>query len=269
MKNIKFIAIIALFTVFSSCKSGNNRYSENLQTALKGLNKLTVSDRFIDSIEHIVQQNAQPPFPIYSLEGKQMTREDINKKKINITFDYFGDSQGNVKAVVFRDLTEAELKASFDKMDKEKAKQEKAIENLIGKDAPVFSTSSVDKTPLDLNLLRGQVVVLNFWFIHCHACVQEMPELNQIKAEFKDKAVTFIGLTFDKETETKAFLQNTKFDFHVIANAKNIFDQYGIQPCPTTLVIDKTGKVIAYQIGYEPAGNISQAKIRKNILAAL
>ena len=194
MKKIKSAAFLILIVFFTFCKNDNSAYSKNLQTALKGLTKLTVSEHFVDSIEQIAQENAQPPFTIYSLEGKPLTREEVNKKQMNITFDCFGDSQGTLKAVVFRDLTEV---------------------------------------------------------------------------EFKGKSVTFIGLTFDKEAETKAFLQKTKFDFQVIADAQKIFDQYGIKPCPATIVIDKNGKIISSQIGYEPYQNLSQTKLRKGILAAL
>ena len=188
---------------------------------------------------------------------------------MNTTVDIFGDNIDNIKAVVFRDLTDAELKAFFDKSNEEGKSREKIISDLVTKDAPIFSATDVNGTPIDLQKLKGKVVVLNFWFINCHGCVQEMPELNQIKAEFKDKDVVFIGLTFDKLDKTKAFLAKTKFDFQIIAEAQPIFDKFGISPCPVSLVIDKNGKIISSQLGYEPAENASKNKLQKGIHAAL
>src|SRR3954466_1343789 len=45
-----------------------------------------------------------------------------------------------------------------------------------GEESPYFSTQTTDGSSVNMNSLRGKVVVLNFWFIGCPACVYEMPK---------------------------------------------------------------------------------------------
>ena len=66
-----------------------------------------------------------------------------------------------------------------------------------------------------------KLYVINFWFIHCKPCVQEIPDLNKLAKAFKDQPVAFVALTFDTNDDVAAFLKTTPFNFTHIVN-KNI-----------------------------------------------
>lgn len=265
MKTLSLKVLFFFLLLIPSCKNEAPVYSEKLETSLKGFNRLRLTDHEIHDVLKLIQQNDQLAFPVYSIDGALLTREQVLKKTMNVTLDCYGESPENLKAVVFRDQTKAEVEAFFKRFDEEARLHAKKRVNLVSKPAPLFTTKDIEGQEVDLAALKGKVVVLNFWFIGCYACVQEMPELNETVQAYQRKDVVFLGLTFDKAQNTKAFLQRTRFDYRIIAEAKPIIDLYGGGGFPRNIVIDKTGTVIASEVGYKPYRNVS----RKNLMAAI
>lgn len=269
MKMINQIVAVLFLFLLSNCSTDSPRYSENLENQLVGLNRLTLTQKENDSILSRISSDAGSDFPVYSLEGEVLSAAQIRKQEMNMTVDCFGDSHANIQAVVFRSMTKAELDEFFHDIKKRVERDKKARPNLKGKPAPAFASTDVHGNAVDLAALKGKVVVLNFWFIHCYPCVQEMPELNQTVQDFSGKEVVFIGLTFDNEAETKAFLQRRKFDYQIVADAQQVFDRYSNPPSPTNIVIDKNGQVAFVEYGYRPHERESFRNLRAAIKKAL
>jgi peroxiredoxin len=115
-------------------------------------------------------------------------------------------------------------------------------------DAPAFNVTSLDGKQFDLASLRGKVVVIDFWFTGCPPCLEELPKLNSLVEEFKNKDVVFIAPTWDKEPTLRAFLKEHPFKYHIIPNAKDLVleacrDGNGNVIVPVRLVIDREGKI--------------------------
>lgn len=112
--------------------------------------------------------------------------------------------------------------------------------------APLFSAETLEGKMIDLQSLRGQVVVLNMWYTGCLPCIKEMPELNKLSEKFKDKAVSFLAINWDDKEETKNFLKKYPFSFQIIPGRNDIIrKQYMGKHLvfPTTYVIDQKGVV--------------------------
>lgn len=92
--------------------------------------------------------------------------------------------------------------------------------------------------------LKDKVIILDFWFTTCAACIKEMPDLNKIKEDFGTDEVAYFGVTYDEKATVERFLGKVKYDFTPIADSRNLCEKFGIQFYPTTLVIDKKGKVV-------------------------
>jgi peroxiredoxin len=259
MKKNFTILCFSIALIMGSCKSD----SEKLQSVLNGLTQLPLSPEKTDSIRFLIVTRGDLRFPVYAPNGDILTQNDIKKQKTNMTVDCFSDISGVLKAVVYRPQTKVEFDKTMANENTIQNQEQKSTDSLSTTFAPVFAAKDVNNELLDLTKLRGKVVVLNFWFIRCYGCVQEMSELNEIKAEFKDKNVEFIGLTFDKEDEVKTFLQKTKFDYKIIANAQKIFDQFNITACPVSIVINEEGKIMFTGLGYEEKDKLSQIQLRK------
>src|SRR5215831_14583902 len=84
------------------------------------------------------------------------------------------------------------------------------------RDAPVFDIVDLDGTRFDSKSLRGKVIVMDFWFTGCPPCVEEIPKLNELADQFKEKNVVFIAPTWDDESTLQAFLKEHPFNFHII-----------------------------------------------------
>ena len=127
-----------------------------------------------------------------------------------------------------------------------KSLQLKKTENKIstGAMAPDFSMTDISGQPFSLKALQGKTLVLNFWFVNCPGCVQEMPALDSLADSYKnDPDVVFLAPTFDDDAKVKTFLQKHRFSYRVVANQTALVQQYGVQAFPFSLVIDKSGHI--------------------------
>jgi thiol-disulfide isomerase/thioredoxin len=131
----------------------------------------------------------------------------------------------------------------------EKAKLKSSTLAASGKEAKFFKATSLNGKPYELSALRGKVVVINFWFIGCAPCRVEMPGLNQLVTEFKDKDVVFLALALDSAEELKKFLKTTKFQYTVIPDANAISEDYEVNSFPTHIVIGRKGQLVGRLMG--------------------
>lgn len=146
-----------------------------------------------------------------------------------------------------------------------KFEEQSAINSSTKTPAPAFHVISLNGEKLDLDALRGKVVVLNFWFIGCAPCRVEIPGLNKLVEEFKDQDVVFIGFALNNEKELKKFLRNTRFKYHIIAKSGKIAQKYQVTGYPTHIIIDKNGFIQARLTG----GNENRHEDLKPIIARL
>lgn len=112
-----------------------------------------------------------------------------------------------------------------------------------------FDLQNMDGEKVSLEKLKGKVVLINFWFINCPPCRMEIPDLNELKAEYAGKNVEFVAITFDPKNQVSEFLQKIPFDFKIIPGARKIIETYGVQGFPTSVVVDKKGKVVNSKMG--------------------
>ena len=133
--------------------------------------------------------------------------------------------------------------------------------------APAFALTSVKGEKFDLTVLRGKVVVLNFWFTGCEPCVAEFSKLNGLVNKFKSKGVVFIAPTLDNEATLKPFLKEHRFKYHVVPNAGGLIlmtysDGSGNVVFPTHIVIDREGKIDTRLTGAKAVGDLEKAIAR-------
>jgi peroxiredoxin len=104
--------------------------------------------------------------------------------------------------------------------------------------------------------IAGQVAVVNFWYAGCAPCRVEAADLESVWQEYEDQGVSFIGVnTRDQADTARAFSEEFKVTYPSLidvdtAEAKLAFAQaVPIAATPTTLVLDKQGRVAARIIG--------------------
>lgn len=105
-----------------------------------------------------------------------------------------------------------------------------------------------------LSDLRGKVVVLNFWASWCGPCKTESPHLQAVYERQKNHGVTFVGIDIkDEKQAALAFIHDFGVTYPIVYDepARSAL-QIGDVPTrglPTTVVIDKRGRVAAIYTG--------------------
>ncbi|HKF23938.1 MAG TPA: TlpA disulfide reductase family protein [Candidatus Angelobacter sp.] len=127
---------------------------------------------------------------------------------------------------------------------------------LVGKTAPDFSASTLDGRTVSLAEFRGQKkVVVSFWASWCGPCRLEMPGLIKFYKDHHDASSDFeiLAVSIDEDTRDAAdFATAQKLTFPVLLDPRQkIADAYQVEGIPTMFIIDKDGKIISGQIGYD------------------
>tara|TARA_B100001167_G_C16752785_1_gene297113 strand:- start:231 stop:755 length:525 start_codon:yes stop_codon:yes gene_type:complete len=103
---------------------------------------------------------------------------------------------------------------------------------------------------INLNDYKGSTVIVNFWAIWCMPCRREMPVLQDISDEFKDRGLVVIGINsgLEKDADNEEiveFLNYLNIDYPVgygYAESK-IEQDYSIVGLPSTFIIDSEGNI--------------------------
>lgn len=90
----------------------------------------------------------------------------------------------------------------------------------INTPAPEWTLPSITDDSISLNNLKGQYVLLDFWFIGCGPCIQSIPMLNELQNKFSNDRLSVIGvncLTDDVE-KIKSFCANQDMNYPIVWN---------------------------------------------------
>ena len=119
---------------------------------------------------------------------------------------------------------------------------------------------------LRLHEQRGQVVLVNFWATWCAPCRQEMPHLNRLYDKYRASGFVLLGVNVDDDARKAAELAarlDVKFPV-LLDSDKKVSRAYDASAMPSTVVIDRDGKVRyvhrGYRDGYE---DIYERQIRE------
>ena len=121
--------------------------------------------------------------------------------------------------------------------------------------SPALAGTTLDGKGLSLSAYLGKIVVINVWGSWCGPCRAETPDLARAARQFAQKGVSFLGVdTRDNVAAAKAFTRryDVPYPSLVDEDGQLLLGFRLIIPTavvPTTLVIDREGKVAARVIG--------------------
>jgi peroxiredoxin len=114
-----------------------------------------------------------------------------------------------------------------------------------------FSLSTDWNRDLAIQSWRGHVVLINFWFIDCQACVLEFPYLQQVYEESSgDGGFQLLAINpWDTMDQICEFRAESGLTFPFLRDGDlSVSQAYGIAVYPTNLLVDKRG-VIRHRLG--------------------
>jgi thiol-disulfide isomerase/thioredoxin len=112
---------------------------------------------------------------------------------------------------------------------------------------PLYPDEKVFQHPKDTN----GVVLINFWASWCTSCIQEVPELEKLKAD--NPKLTFLAINAgDSKAKIKKFLKKNDFTYKVLMDRDKSFSKgLGVLSLPITMILNKEG-VITYRASKPP-----------------
>lgn len=113
-------------------------------------------------------------------------------------------------------------------------------------------SQSVDIFTMDkLNQYRGKIVLLNFWAIWCKYCIQEMPDLEAVYRQYRPQGVVVLAVNVtEDEAAILDYAAKSSLTFPMLRDTDQLASKaYKVQAFPTTVFIDRQGKVRYTQIG--------------------
>ena len=119
--------------------------------------------------------------------------------------------------------------------------------------APDFTLKSLDGTNMKLSEMAGNVVLINFWASWCGPCREEMPLLNALHNKYQPLGFTVLGINVEEQVDSaRGFLRDFPVDFPVLLDNRNQVSQlYEVVAMPTTVVVDRDGKLRYLHRGYK------------------
>jgi len=121
--------------------------------------------------------------------------------------------------------------------------------------APDISGMTLTGQRLSLSAYRGSVVVINFWGSWCAPCRAEAPDLSALAANYATRGVRFLGVDIrDDPVSADAFIKAFRVPYPSLNDPSDelaLAFRGTVPPAaiPTTLVIDRSGRIAARILG--------------------
>ena len=120
---------------------------------------------------------------------------------------------------------------------------------LEGAQLPLFETAMMDGRALNPDYFEGKISIINFWFIGCKPCEEEMPGFNALVEKYREEPVQFLAFSLNKPEDIKEFCNEHPFNVDHVAMAELIIQDFFKYTWgyPVTMVADQHGKIIHIQ----------------------
>jgi peroxiredoxin len=124
--------------------------------------------------------------------------------------------------------------------------------NAVGLATPSFTLKDENGQVVRAADYRGKVVLLDFWATWCGPCKVEIPWFIDFERQFKDQGFAVLGVSMDEDgwSAIKPYVQNMKMNYRVLLGNDDVSTAYGgLDSLPTTLLIDRQGKIASVHVG--------------------
>ena len=134
--------------------------------------------------------------------------------------------------------------------------------------APDFTLKSLDGGNLRLDEYRGQVVLINFWASWCGPCRQEMPLLDRLHQRYEDTGFAVLGVNVEGEVApAREIVDKTNVSFPVLIDKGQLVSElYKLEAMPSTVVVDRDGRIRYIHRGYKPGDEAKYVEVVKELI---
>ncbi|TRZ45031.1 TlpA disulfide reductase family protein [Robertkochia solimangrovi] len=216
-------------------------------------------------MEHFKYSRANPDIEI-SYDSVDRRSEALNSKVFEIKKAFISDNL-NTPAAVYTLLTafnrkEFDLETTKDyytSMNEEELKDLSFYKELGGRLDAIESTAVGSKAPslmtknvlegegFDLESLKGNYVLIDYWGTWCGPCMGEMPKIKEYVEKYADKNFVVLGVdSGDTEENWRSMIESRQLNWtHIRSTPEHdLLIPYNVNAFPTKFLIDPEGKIL-------------------------
>ncbi len=200
-------------------------------------------DRVAEELKPLIREN--PDSPYVAAAGLLLAVTSAYEGKNNL--DGFADRFRNDFIKTFKDSGNEKLVEIAKQIDVDSRK-----EVVVGKRLAIEGMT-VDGKPFDVKLLRGNVVLIDFWATWCGPCRGEVPGMKEAYAKYHGRGFEIVGISIDKDVSAlRAYIASEQIPWisvsdtlTVSAGMPSLADQYGVRGIPTMYLLDRQGRTLS------------------------
>lgn len=129
-----------------------------------------------------------------------------------------------------------------------------------------FQLTSVEGETISKADFAGKVLVVDIWGTWCPPCRKEVPHFVELQTELADQGLQIVGINYegtDSDNEAidaiNAFTEEMPINYPLLLGTQEVQAQVpGFRVYPTTLFIDRQGKVRRTEVGYHPKEDLKK-----------
>jgi peroxiredoxin len=146
----------------------------------------------------------------------------------------------------------------------------------VGTQAPGFNAVDVINSDTELKTLsdyRGQVILLNIWATWCDPCKKEMPSMEALHRDLKDRGLAVVAVSVDdvnREATIRQFVKDYDLTFDVLYDRAELFRAvYRYTGVPETYIIDREGVIRRKWIGEDDWSSPANRRFIEGLLGGV
>jgi peroxiredoxin len=142
-----------------------------------------------------------------------------------------------------------------------------ALPAFAGNAAPDFKLRDLENKEVSLSGLKGKVVVMSFWATWCQPCKAEMPHLQAMYNELKDKGLVVLGISADDartSSGVRPVVAAAGVKYPVLLDTQTqVVGLYNpSKTLPFTVIVDRAGNVAESHSGFNNGDEVAlKAKV--------
>ena len=127
-----------------------------------------------------------------------------------------------------------------------------------------FDLPDPDGNRVKLEDYQGKVLIVDFWGTWCPPCREEVPHFIKLHEKYKDQGLEIVGINHEQDgspEEVRAAIRKGMQDLGVtyrclVSDEKTESQVPDFESLPTTLFLDRSGKVRAKVVDAQPMGRL-------------